>query len=229
MTLRDDTGRACTRPLRLGAIALAAAAMLGAAGCSGTSKPRGPAPNPLSLAEAGECEKAEPLLRCYAVQNAGAAAAQSALGRCLIRSLEAQRQDEGYVWIMRAAKAGDPKAQAALFARYADGPAKNVEEAAFWAFVHSRARYRAVPVPPLDPAQVQAVASALSEAQFAAAEQRALGWTMETWTPGAADKANVTPACREALRLTPPRPEPQRRAPDDGKSVPPDQRTNPPL
>jgi hypothetical protein len=133
----------------------------------------------------GDCAGAILLLRPVAKMGPGYENAQTALGECLIQ--QGSERDEGLTWLVRAADAGWPEAQAALALAYgADSPARNGEEAAYWLALYdinpSKARvgFRAA-----DAKALSTLRGSLSDAEKAAGARRAAAWQRKLWLPPA--------------------------------------------
>ncbi len=138
----------------------------------------------------GHCDKAVPALRSYAQRGSGYEVSQYDLGLCLLdlsqnlsdeKKAEAMRAD-GAQWIMRAANAGFPKAQAEAVSLYLDGSGVDADkvEAEKWAMLYKSNSLRLViGLPDIDEHTTDKLDGALSDADRAQAQARADAWSAQ--------------------------------------------------
>jgi hypothetical protein len=135
----------------------------------------------------GHCDKAVPILRSYAQRGSGYEVSQYDLGLCLLDMSQALRDEkqadamraDAAQWIMRAANAGFPKAQAQAVNLYLDGSGVEADkvEAEKWAMIYRTNSLRLViGLPDIDEHTTDKLDGTLNDADRAQAQSRADAW-----------------------------------------------------
>jgi hypothetical protein len=159
-----------------------------------TSAPRDKEGEAQQLRADGRCDKAVSGLRTYAERGSGYEVSQYDLGLCLLDLSQSMRDEkradamraEGAQWIMRAANAGFPKAQAQAVTLYLDGSgvAGDKVEAEKWALLYKSNSLRLViGLPDIDEHTTDRLDGALSDAERSEAQSRADAWSADAHPP----------------------------------------------
>lgn len=165
-------------------------------------------------AKLGNCERATPVLRCFAYQGRGNEIARATLGACLVNSSAPGNPQwaEGLVWLRRAADTGLNEAQRELIETLPQSPSEaDIVEAQTWRLIYERGKSLPFPPPPLSSESVAKLEARLTPELRMAASTRAQEWSYRFWSTPPGD-----PQAQAAL-ATCPKPERRRERKGDGE------------
>lgn len=160
-------------------------------------------PDQLAIDDArlGNCERATPVLRCFAYQGRGNEMARASLGSCLVKTSAPGNPQwaEGLIWLRRAADTGLNEAQRDLIEALPLSPSPaDIVEAQTWRLIYERGKSLPFPPPPLSSASIQRLEERLTPELRAEASARAQAWSYRFWSTPPGD-----PQAQAALATCP--------------------------